>query len=167
MSSFLHPPGNPGVPHNRPGNKLRKHGNVSRQIYQTPFRPLASVHIQRIADNLKRIKADSDRKGRLYQWKLLSGNRAKIFKKKVSVLKVQKKRKADSHRQDTDQPPGAFASVLFKQQPKKPAGQYGNHHQNHIPGLAPGIKYETSQKKDNIFYLSRRPPLHRAQYPPE
>ncbi len=167
MSSFLHPSGNPGVPHNRPGNELRKHGDVSRQIYQIPFRPLASVHIQRIADNLKRIKTDSDRKGRLYQRNLLPGNRTQIFKKKISVLKIQEKGKADSHRQDTNQPPGAFASVLFKQQPENPAGQYGNHHQNHIPGLAPGIKYETAQKKNNIFCLSRRPRLCRVQYPSE
>ena len=90
---------NIGIAHNGPGDELREHGDIGRQIDEIalcPDRPAVNIH--HIAEDLEGVKADADGQRHPQQRDRKPGNGIEAFQEKIGVFAVAQQQKAEQDR---------------------------------------------------------------------
>ena len=141
----------------RPGDQLREHRDIGREIDKTPLRgDIAAVDIDEIAHDLERVKADPDRERHAQQRYGKARQRVKVRKEKVRVFEIRERREAQNHGRREARLRRRPAPELPDQQTKRiPLHDRRQHHEQ-IPRLAPAVEDEARQQQNRVFQPPRR-----------
>ncbi|MFR1988583.1 MAG: hypothetical protein ACLS3C_00365 [Oscillospiraceae bacterium] len=144
--------GDIGIADDRPGDELRKHGDIRCQIDQVPLRrDRPAVHVHGVAQDLERIEADADRERKAQQRRGQPGQRVQVCDHEIGILEIRKRPEAQENRQDQKQlRPSGIAEAL-DQPSENIALQDGDEHDRQIARLTPAIKHKARQEQHAVF----------------
>ena len=157
-------PGDVHIADNGAGDELGKQGNIGTEIDDISLGfGVPPVHIHRIADGLKGIKADANGQRQLQKGDAHAGEGIEVLQGKVGILKYRQRRQAAAYRQSE---PQFFRSALAFFDGNAQGIKYGDgsRHQQHIPGLAPGIEEEAGQQQEAVSQTPGQQEIHQQHH---
>ena len=145
-------PGHVGVAHDGPRNQLGEQADIGAEgdgIFLG--QRIAPVHVHGVADALKGIKADADGQRQTKQGHTQSESGIDRADEEIGILENPQRRQPQKH---GNRQPGFFHPPGLPSADGQAAEiecGNGSSHQQHIPGLSPGIEDQAEHQQHGVF----------------
>ena len=132
----------------RPGDELGEEGHVQPHIQHAALGGgFAPVDVDDVAHGLEGVEGDADGQGQLYR-RHRQAHEPQILAHKAQIFKDEQTGQVERHRPDERRPAAGLVRAHLPAQ--QPVDQDGQHQQQHIHRLPPGVEEQGDQQQQRI-----------------